>query len=187
MKLRLQAVLLSAVVVTALAQNPPPQTPQPNSTPPANQRVNDAENKIHFWDCIVPGGNYTIGLGNIASVSIHEFNVTGGRVTEVNVDTSGSVCARFYFMEPLKIGSTFSATEVVKERITEAADTVAERTGTDKAWRKVQKDYPIATHAHTVEFRLQFKEDLYAIHGSVKGAWMTGRGRTIKVIEADQK
>lgn len=186
MKLRLPALLLTAFVITALAQNPPPQTPPPATTP-TNQRVNDAENKIHFWDCIVPGGNYTIELGKISSVSIHEFNVTGGRVTEVNVDTAGSVCARFYFMEPMKIGGSLSVSEVVKERVTEVADTVAERTGTDKAWRKVQKDYPIATHAHTVEFRLQFKEDLYSIHGSVKGAWISGRGRTIKVIEPEQK
>ena len=185
MKLRLPSVLFATFVITALAQNPPQTTPPANS--PANQRVNDTPNKIRFWDCNVPGGNYTIALNNIASVSIHEFNVTGGRVTEVNVDTLGSVCARFYFMEPMKIGSTLSATEVVKERLTEVADTVADRTGTDKAWRKVQKDYPIATHAHTVEFRLQFKEDLSAIHGSVKGAWMSGIGRTIKVVEPEQK
>ncbi len=184
MKLRLSALLLSAAVLTALAQNPPAQSPQPgNGNNSNNQRVNDAENKIGFWDCIVTGGNYTIALGKIASVSIHEFNVTGGRVTEVNVDTEGSVCARFYFMEPMKIGGALSATEVVKERLTEVADSAADRTGTDKAWRKVQKDYPIATHAHTVEYRLQFKEDLYAIHGSVKGAWMSGRGRTIKIVE----
>ena len=75
------------------------------------------------------------------------------------------------------------APNVVKERVTEIADTAAERTGTDKVWRKVHKDYPIATHAHTVEYRLQFKEDLQSIHGSVKGAWMSGRGRTIRVNE----
>jgi hypothetical protein len=190
MKFRLLALpfAAAAVIVTALAQNPAPQNPpannnQPNST---NQRVNDAENRINFWDCIVPGGNYTIALGKIASVSIHEFNVAGGRVTEVNVDTEGSVCARFYFMEPLKVGGALSAADVAKERITELADTAADRTGTDKVWRKVLKDYPLATHAHTVEFRLQFKEDLYAIHGSVKSAWMTGRGRTIKIVEPAQ-
>ncbi len=45
-------------------------------------------------------------------------------------------------------------------------------------------DYPIATHAHTVEYRLQSREDLAAIHSSVKGAWMTGRGRSIRIIDA---
>lgn len=178
MKLRCLSLALLAVIATAVGQNPAPQNPPSN-----NQRVSDAENRLNFWDCTVPGGNFTIALGKICSVSIHEFNVIGGRVTEVNVDTEGSVCARFYFMEPMKIGSALSATEVVKDRLTDVLDTAADRTGTDKAWRKVQKDYPIATHAHTVEYRLQNKEDLSAIHGSVKSAWMTGKGRTIKIVE----
>ena len=184
MKLRLFALSLVAVITTAIAQNPPQPPP---TQPPPNPRVNDADAKNHFWDCSVPGGNFTIALSKISSVSIHEFNLTGGRVTEVNVDTEGSVCARFYFMEPLKIGSTSSAADLVKERVTEIADTAAERTGTDKVWRKVHKDYPIATHAHTVEYRLQFKEDLQAIHSSVKSAWMRGVGKTIRVIEPQQQ
>ena len=190
MKLRLLALPLAAAaaIVTALAQNPAPQTPAPNTTAPANNngRVNDAENRLGFWDAILPGGNFTIALGKISCVAVHEFNTTGGRVTEVNVDTDGSMCARFYFMEPLKIGGAFSGTEVVKERLNDVADTVADRTGSDKVWKKVQKDYPIATHAHTVEFRLQFKEDLYTIHTSVKSAWMSGKGRTIKITEPAQ-
>ena len=191
MKIRLLAlpIAAAAAIVTALAQNPNvPQTPGTNGNQPSSsaQRVNDGENRIGFWDCIVPGGNYTIALGKISSVSIHEFNVAGGRVTEVNVDTEGSVCARFYFMEPLKIGGALSAAEVAKERITELAETAADRTGTDKVWKKVQKDYPLATHAHTVEYRLQFKEDVQAIHGSVKSAWLSGRGRTIRIVEPAQ-
>jgi hypothetical protein len=177
MKLRLIALSLAAVIATALAQNPT----GPGTTPASRS---DGENKTVFWDCSVPGGNFTIALGKIASVSIHEFNITGARVTEVNVDTEGSVCARFYFIEPIKIGGALSATEIVKDRVTDVADTVADRTGTDKVWRKVQKDYPIATHAHTVEYRLQSKEDLTAIHGSVKSAWMNNRGRTIKIVDA---
>jgi hypothetical protein len=190
MKARSIALAFAAVLATALAQNPAPQNPapgspqNPNGQQNQNQRVSDAENRTGFWDCTVPGGNFTIALGKIASVSIHEFNLTGGRVTEVNVDTEGSVCARFYFMEPVRAGGAFSATEVVKERLTDLAENAAERTGTDKVWKKVQKDYPIATHAHTVEYRLQSRDDLAAIHASVKGAWMTGRGRSIRIIDA---
>ena len=68
MKLRLLALSLVAVIATALAQNPPqpPQTPPPNN-PGNNQRVNDAENRISFWDCTVPGGNFTIALSKISS------------------------------------------------------------------------------------------------------------------------
>ncbi len=181
MKMRLPLLASALLAVTALAQNPQTQTPASGST--AN-RATDTLNQTGFWDCTVPGGNFTIALGKIASVSIHEFNVTGARVTEVNVDTEGSVCARFYFIETLKIGSTLSATDVVKERITDLADNAADRTGTDAVWRRVQKDYPVATHAHTVEYRLQSKEDLSAIHNSVKTAWMKGQGRSIKVVDA---
>ena len=69
------------------------------------------------------------------------------------------------------------------DQVAPEAETAAERTGTDKVWKQVHKDYPIATHAHTVEFRLQNKSNLYAIHTSVKSAWMSGRGRTIKISE----
>ncbi|HWB07090.1 MAG TPA: hypothetical protein VG796_28965 [Verrucomicrobiales bacterium] len=185
MKMRLLALCFVAAVATAIAQIPNnvPGNPAGTGNNPGT-KATDAENKTGFWDCSVPGGNFTIALGKIASVSIHEFNITGARVTEVNVDTEGSVCARFYFIEPIKIGGALSAAEVAKERITELADTAADRTGTDKVWRKVQKDYPLATHAHTVEYRLQSKDDVSAIHASAKGAWMSGRGRTIKIVDA---
>jgi hypothetical protein len=187
MKFRLLAILASAGLVTAIAQqNGNPAPPAADQASQATPRATDQENRTHFWDCTAPGGNYTVSLGSITSVSVHEFSVTGGRVTELNVDTSGSVCARFYFMEPVKAGSALSATELVKERATEVADTLAERTGTEKTWRKVVKDYPLATHAHTVEYRLQFKEDVSAIHSSVKSAWMSGRGRSIVVVEGKQ-
>lgn len=186
MKLRYPALALAAVLATALAQSPAPQpapAPDPNATN-SNKRVNDAENRTGFWDCAVPGGNFTISLGKIASVSIHEFTVTGGRVTEVNVDTEGSVCARFYFMEPISVGGALSGAQLVKERANELAEAVADRTGTDKVWKKVVKDYPLATHAHTVEYRLQSREDVAAIHASVKTAWTSGRGRNIRIVDA---
>jgi hypothetical protein len=186
MKLRYPALVLAAAIAAALAQAPQPAQPQPPANPntgSTNQRVSDAENRTQFWDCAVPGGNFTIALGKIASVSIHEFAMTGGRVTEVNVDTEGSVCARFYFMEPATVGGAFSGTQVVKERLNELAENVADRTGTDKVWKKVIKDYPLATHAHVVEYRLQSREDVAAIHASVKGAWTSGRGRNIRIVD----
>ena len=167
-----------AGIVAAVAQS---GTAQPAA------RVSDTENKLGFWDCNVPGGNFTIALAKISSVSVHDFNMVGGRITEVNVDGSGSVCARFYFMEPIKVGSVLAASELAKERITEVADAVADRTGTDKVWRNVQKTYPTSTHAHTVEYRLQNRTDLMAIHKSAKDAWVSNRGRTITIVEEASK
>ena len=139
----------------------------------------DAPN--NFWDCTLPGGSYTVALNRINVVSLHEFTLPGGRVTELNIVTEGAGLARFYYMEAALPGSGSAAGELARARITELANTAADRTGTDKVWQKVQKDYPLATHAHTMEFRLQNKADLTTIHASAKRAWMTGKGRTVTV------
>jgi hypothetical protein len=174
---------LASAALCAHAQSPNPQPPANQNPQNAPQGVNDAENRIGFWDCTLPGGNFTIALGKICSVSIHEYAVTGGRVTEAVIDTEGSVCARFYYMEPLNAGSNLAITGVVKERLNQVLETAADRTGTDKVWKKVQKDYPLATHAHTVDFRLQSAANLQAIFNSAKTAWLSGRGRSIRIAE----
>ena len=180
MKRLLLLPFAAALTLMAMAQNPGNQPTQGQQN---NPQVNDAENRTGFWDCSVPGGNYTIALGKISSVGIHEYAVPGGRVTELVVDTEGSVCARFYYMEAANVGGNLAVSGIVKERLNDVLEQAADRTGTDKVWRKVQKDYPLATHAHTVDFRLQSLANLQAIHGSVKGAWMSGRGRSIRIVE----
>ncbi|MES2706141.1 MAG: hypothetical protein V4726_05995 [Verrucomicrobiota bacterium] len=158
-----------------------PLAAQTTPAPAPTGAVTDTEVKNAFWDCTLPGGSYTVLLSKISVVSLHEFNLTGGRVTELNIVTEGDALARFYFMEPLSVGSVSGAAEAAKARLTELADAAADRTGTDKVWRKVMKDYPLATHAHTIEFRLQNKADLIALHQSARTAWMKGMGRTVKV------
>ena len=162
-------LLLTALPCLTLAQAPAPVT----------SGVTDQESPNNFWDCTLPGGNYTVALNRISVVSLHEFNLTGGRVTEMNIVTEGAGLARFYFMEAALPGSGSAAAELARTRLTELANTAADRTGPEKVWQKVQKDYPLATHAHTVEFRLQNKADLTALHASAKRAWMTGKGRTV--------
>lgn len=143
--------------------------------------MTDAEAQNPFWDCTLPGGSYTVALNKISVVSIHEFNVPGGRVTEFNIVTEGSALARFYFMDAAIPAGGTAIAEVAKARLLEVANTAADRTGTDRAWEKVMKDYPLATHAHTIEFRIPTKADLLALHDSAKRAWMTGRGRTVSM------
>lgn len=162
----------------AVAQAPPAPT-----TPPASSNVADAEAQNPFWDCTLPGGSYTVALSKISVVSIHEFNIPGGRVTEFNVVTEGAALARFYFMDAAIPAGGTAIAEVAKARLLEVANTAADRTGTDRAWEKVQKDYPLATHAHTIEFRIQSKADLLALHDSAKRAWMTNKGRTVSVTQ----
>lgn len=174
---RLSALLLASTLASTL----PSGAQSPATTPAPPGAVSDTESKNAFWDCTLPGGAYTALLSKISVVSLHEFTIPGGRVTEMNIVTEGDALARFYFLEPASAGSASAAAEAAKARITELADAAADRTGTDKVWRKVVKDYPLSTHAHTIEFRLQNKADLLALHQSARTAWMRGVGRTVKV------
>jgi len=132
------------------------------------------------WRAELPGGTFVAALSAITTVSTHEYVVDGAaRVTEVSVGLIGSVQARFYFIEPntpeAPGGIGQSTINFVQEKMTEAAD----RTGTD-VWKKVVKKYPEATHAHTVEYRLDSKQTLAKLFKSVESAWMRGRGATFK-------
>jgi hypothetical protein len=169
-------LLLLALPILCMAQAPAP-------APAPKTNVNDAESlNPAFWECTLPGGSYTVALSKISVVSLHEFTLPGGRVTEMNIVTDGAGLARFYYLEPaLPGGGGTAAADLAKTRITELANAAADRTGTDKTWQKVQKDYPLATHAHTIEYRLQSKADLTALHDSAKKAWMDKKGRTARI------
>lgn len=168
--------LLTFFCLAALSCVAPAQPAAPTPAP-AVPGVSEQEVPNNFWDCTLPGGSYTVALNKISVVSLHEFNLPGGRVTEMNIVTEGAGLARFYFMEAALPGG--STAEAAKARVTELANLAADRTGTEKIWQKVLKDYPLATHAHTIEYRLQTKAEILALHASAKGAWMTGRGRKI--------
>jgi hypothetical protein len=135
-----------------------------------------------FWRAILPGGIFRVRLDRIQSVSTHEYGIEPlTRVTELTVETGGSLATRFYYQEivtpqaPLGIGQ--SAIDLVKEKTEEAAGKIVGDTG---LWKKVTKIYPATTHAHTVEYRLTSKADVQLLE-SVERAWSTGRGEEIKL------
>lgn len=128
-----------------------------------------------LWSIELPGGSYQVALSQITSVSRHEYIVdSAARVTEVTIDTTGSALARFYYLEPLspEAGAT---EERARDRGREAAEQLLERLGVDAPWRQVVKNYPTTTHAHTIEYRLNRKEDVDAILSSVREAWQRNR------------
>ena len=100
----MRIVLLFLVLVsTAIAQTRPAQpagTPGATPTPaPTPQPAVDSRRPI--WRCNLSGGTYQVVVGAMLSVSSHEYVVDGAaRVTEVNVDTTGQLAVRFYFIEP---------------------------------------------------------------------------------------
>ena len=140
-----------------------------------------------FWRCDLPGGVYTVSLPAISSVSTHEYIVDGAaRVTELTVSTTGAVVARFYYLQPLvpksPIGVGQSVIDKVQERVQDVAGRV-EGAGVEPFWKKVVKNYPTATHAHTVEYRLDNLDDIEKSRKSLDAAWRNNTETAIKIRE----
>ena len=144
------------------------------ATPPAGQG-----SPVALWRCKLPGGAYDVAVRSIVSVSTHEYLVDAvARVTEVNIDTTGSVLVRFYYLEPALPEKTVipgaqSGNELIKKAEDNLAD-IGKKTGLDH-WRKVTKNYPTTTHARTVEYRLSKKEQLEQLFRSAQTAFREQR------------
>src|SRR5215210_5374856 len=135
-----------------------------------------------MWRCELPGGIYSVALRSIVSVSSHEYVVdAAARVTEVNIDTNGSMTARFYFMEPNTLTSPLGVGQSTLDKVQELAKEAADRTGQSDLWRKVVKNYPTTTHAHTIEYRLDSKEQLKKLFESAETAFRLNRKPTLKI------
>ncbi len=170
---RFPGFLPAAVVSLALCGASRSQTGPSQQDPSPGQRG--------VWKAEMPAGNYLVKLGAISSVSRHEYLVDGvGRVSEVTVSAQGPALARFYYVEPnvpqLPGGVGQSTVNFLEEKMREGVS----RAGADDVWRTVIKSYPVATHAHTVEYRLQTRDALDKLFGSLERAFTTGRGETFK-------
>jgi len=139
-----------------------------------------------FWRCELPGGIYTVSLPTVVSVSTHEYIVDGAaRVTELTVGTTGAVVARFYYIEPMvaksPIGFGQTLIDKAQQKVTEGAN----RAGMEEVWKKVVKNYPSTTHAHTVEYRLDSVDQVKKLQKSLEDAWRVNKETLIKVSAED--
>lgn len=169
---RLAASLLALLATPLFAQSPAPRNPAPQ---------NPAPTALPIFRASLPGGTYEVATRAIVAVTSHEYLVDGiARVTEVNIDTNGSLLARFYYLEPnapnspLGIGS--AAIEKAQQLLTEGA----EKSGQD-AWKKVVKNYPTTTHARTVEYRVSSKEELTKLFNAAEEAFRLQRPGSVSV------
>lgn len=143
--------------------------------------VNDDENKKRRWECSLPGGEYSVDLGAITSVSKHSYILDATLlVTEVTVDTTGTALARFYYIEPITKDTTFNALARIQKRAEQLRNRGQARTGT-QADEMAQKSYPTTTHARTIEFRIMNEVELNTLYGSLYQAWTSGKGRTFRI------
>jgi hypothetical protein len=163
MEVKLFLVFLALLSIGNLNAQTPAPSPPPNTGVPV-------------WKCKLPGGTYEVAVNAILAVSSHEYLVDGvARVTEVNVDTTGSLLARFYYIEPITPNSPIGLGQSALDKAGELANELAERTGQDQPWKKVVKSYPTTTHARTVEYRVESAEQLTHIFHSAETAFRQRR------------
>ena len=167
-------------LILALALLPLPLFAQTPATPPP---TNAGASAITLFRAKLPGGTYEAAVRAIVAVTSHEYVVDGiARVTEVNIDTSGSLLARFYYLEPVQPNSPLGIGQATLDKAQELLKQAADKTGQD-AWKKVVKNYPATTHARTVEYRVVEKADLNKIYEAAEEAFRLQKNRSITIGE----
>ena len=138
--------------------------------------------QAQIWKAELPGGTYMVRVGDISSVSQHEYAVGATmKVTEVNIVTPGNALARFYVIEPIVPEMPLGVGQTVVDSATSLAKETTERLGAAKHVTRVTKDYPATTHAHTIEYRLTNCGDLGELFKSITEAWTQGRAGTFRL------
>lgn len=168
-----QAMILTATLLTTphlLAQD------RGNN----DRNTTDVNAERRFWQASLPGGNYMVALDRISSASIHSYVVKGAIVHEVNIVAQGAGLVRFYSIEAVGEDSEANIAKNLLARAKDLADEAGRRSGND-ASAIVTKEYPITTHAKTIEYRLFDKSDLNKLYNSLTRAWKENKGRKFSI------
>jgi len=182
------------VISSAFAQvpgagdpTPPPNaspSPSPSTTPDPDAPMPGAPEfeTITYWKAELPGGTYIIAHDSVNGVSSHEYVLDGAaRVTEVNISTSGVMQPRFYYIEPLTPNVPTNAGQGAADRAKSALEEAASRLlPGDPVWAKVIKMYPTTTHAGTIEYRIETKQQLENLYKSLESSWIAGRSEIFR-------
>ena len=124
----------------------------------------------------------------VQSISTQEYITTNFRVIELNIVTQGSALLRIYYSRPLRPGELQQAmsdglgaagipggSSIIQRPLPPQVQAMADRAaGVSEAVTdtEVVKEYPIATHAHTIEFRIGSRKELLELHEELKKHWL---------------
>ena len=155
------------------------QNQNQNQNQGQNGQASPTPSIIPMWVCNMPAGAYIVALRSVVSISTQQYLIDGHtQVTELDIDTTGCALARFYYLEPntpsntpLGIGSGTIGT--AQQLLQQGADATNQ-----DVWQKVIKNYPMTTHAKTIEYRVQDKSTLTAIQTSLQTAWQNNVNTT---------
>jgi hypothetical protein len=130
---------------------------------------------------------YGIEAG-VQSISTQEYVTANFRVIELNIVTQGTALLRIYYSRPLKVGELqkalsngvdatgmSTASSIIQRPLPPQVQAMADRaSGVSEAMTgtEVMKEYPIATHARTIEYRIGSRKELLELHDELKKHWL---------------
>jgi hypothetical protein len=166
---------LAALCLLPLLATGQDASPSPSASP--------LPTRIPMWRADLPGGTYEVAIRSIISVSTHEYVVDGvARVTEMNIETPGSLEVRFYYLEPITPTSPVGIGQSAMDKVQELAEQAAGRVVPgEPPWEKVIKNYPTTTHAHTVEYRLDSKDQVQTLFNSAEQAFRLNQNTQVSL------
>jgi hypothetical protein len=168
--------LIATILLCCLA------TALPAVTTRSNAISNNALYGIQF-----PGDarSYYGKEDTVQSISKQEYITATFRVLEINIVTNGSALVRIYYSRPLKAGEVAEALgagataagipSIIRTPLPPSIQAMADRaSGVPDAMTSstVIKDYPIATHARTIEYRLRSRNELLDLFDELQKHWL---------------
>ncbi|CAA6677314.1 MULTISPECIES: hypothetical protein [unclassified Lentimonas] len=122
----------------------------------------------------------------IHSISKQEYITSGFRVVEINIVTAGSGLLRIYHSRALKLGELQAAMDdgaaaagvpstLQRSPVPPGVQEMADRaSGVVEAMTSdtVMKEYPLATHARTIEYRVQTRSELLDLFDELQKHWL---------------
>ena len=131
---------------------------------------------------------YSGSEAGVQSISIQDYITSNFRVIELNIVTQGSALLRIYYSRPLRpgelqqvmsegLGATGipGGSSIIQGPLPPQVQAIADRAaGVSEAvtGTEVMKEYPMATHAHTIEFRIGSRKELLELHEELKKHWL---------------
>lgn len=131
---------------------------------------------------------YSASEAGVQSISTQEYITANFRVIELNIVTQSTALLRIYYSRPLRPGELQQAmsdgisttgipgsSSIIQRPLPPQMQALADRAaGVSEAitGTEVMKEYPIATHAHTIEFRIGSRDELLELHQELKKHWL---------------
>ncbi|MDP4611960.1 MAG: hypothetical protein NWT02_12290 [Opitutales bacterium] len=132
------------------------------------------------------GRSFLAQENTVMSISLQQYITGNYNVIELNIVTSSSALTRIYHSRTVKPAEIQAAladgaaaagapSSIIQKPLPPQIQKLADRAaGAQEAMTSstVIKDYPIATHAHTVEYRLSSRQELLDLHDELKKHWL---------------